>query len=116
MQPSPTLFRAVCDPTRRGILDRLAQGDVGATQLRAARSMSQPAMSQHLKVLREAGLVSVRTQGRRRIYSLQPDALRPIYDWIRHYERFWDQRLDRLGALLDEEPEPTPKEAAKEDR
>ncbi len=103
MQPSPALFRAVADPTRRGILDRLALGDAGASDLDPAHAMSQPAMSQHLKVLREAGLVEVRAHGRRRIYSLQPDALRPIYDWISHYERFWDARLHRLGALLDEQ-------------
>ncbi len=97
------LFRAVSDPTRRAILDRLIDGDASASDLATPFAMSQPAFSQHLRVLRQAGLVAVRRDGRRRMYALRPASLRRIYDWVGRYERFWDTAFDRLGAYLDAE-------------
>lgn len=97
-------YRAVADGTRRRILDVLANGERSVSELLECfedEGLSQPALSQHLKVLREAGLVAVRRDGRRRIYSLDPRPLRAIYDWVAHYERFWDEKLAALGKLLD---------------
>jgi DNA-binding transcriptional ArsR family regulator len=99
---SKDVFRAVADPTRRAILDRLAQGERPALELAAGFDMSQPAISQHLKVLRDAGLVHQQRQGRTRIYSLRPERLRQVYDWVERYSRFWDDRLDALGRYLDQ--------------
>lgn len=97
------VFRAVSDPTRRAILDRLRGGARRTTELNAGLRMSQPAISQHLKVLRQAGLVTFDRRGREHWYRLQPDALREVYDWVEHYRRFWDDKLDELGDLLDEQ-------------
>ena len=95
------LFKAVSDPTRRAILDQLIDGDAAASELAAPFQMTQPAFSQHLRVLRRAGLVAVRREGRRRVYALRPEQLRRIYDWVGRYERFWDTAFDRLGTYLD---------------
>lgn len=95
------VFTAIGDPTRRSILDQLRVSERSAKELTTPRPMSQPALSQHLKVLRTAGLVDVRRAGRHRIYSLQPQALMEIARWLRHYEQFWDDKLDALGAYLD---------------
>jgi DNA-binding transcriptional ArsR family regulator len=95
------VFRAVSDPTRRAILSMLAEGDRSAGELQAPFAMSQPAVSRHLRVLREAGLVHERAAGRRRIYALRPEPLRTVADWVAHYERFWVERLERFGAALD---------------
>lgn len=95
------VFRAVADPTRRGILDRLADGASPVRALVEGFAMSQPALSKHLRILREAGLVAVEKVGRERHYRLRADGLRVVADWVRHYERFWTDRLDRLGDYLD---------------
>lgn len=98
-------FRAIADPSRRAVLDMLAQGERAVNELLEAFSFSQPALSRHLRVLREAGLVRARAVGRQRLYFLRPEGLRPVAEWVRSYERFWQERLDRLGDLLDEQPE-----------
>lgn len=94
-------YRAIADGTRRQILDVLAEGERSVSELLECFELSQPALSQHLKVLRDAGLVLVRRDGRKRIYSLDPRPLRAIYDWVAHYERFWDEKLEKLGQFLD---------------
>lgn len=94
-------FRAVADPTRRAMLDLLRAGERSVTALCEPFAVSQPAISQHLKVLREAGLVSVRRDGRIHYYKLEPLPLREVADWIDHYEQFWDDKLEALGAYLD---------------
>jgi DNA-binding transcriptional ArsR family regulator len=94
------VFRAVADPTRRQLLDRLADGGVSMMKLAESFEMSLPAVSQHLKVLREAGLVEERREGRLRIYTLVPGPLREVSDWIGHYEQFWQTRLRKLGDHL----------------
>jgi len=102
-----TVFRAISDPTRRAMLDRLLDGECAAGELAASRRrrMSQPALSQHLAVLRRANLVAQRRDGRRRLYRINPEPLREIVDWVEHYRRFWDERFEALGQHLDREAE-----------
>jgi DNA-binding transcriptional ArsR family regulator len=92
------VFQAVSDPTRRAILDLLRHRERTVTELAKPFAMSQPAVSQHLKVLRDARLVQQRRDGRKRIYTVDARPLRVVYDWIAHYERFW---LDKLQVLDD---------------
>ena len=97
------VFRALSDPTRRALLDRLRRKERSVGDLGAPFEMSQPAISQHLKVLVEAGLVRSTKRGRERIYTLEPEALKLAYDWLAHFEAFWTDKLDALGAFLDGE-------------
>lgn len=102
------VFRAVADPTRRAILDLLADGERAVKDLVARFAMSQPALSQHLRVLREVGVVSQRREGRLRLYRIEAGPLRAVYDWARHYERFWSEKLDALGDYLERESPSSP--------
>ena len=97
------VFRATSDPTRREILRLLAEGPRPAGELVRAFEISQPAISRHLRVLRDAGLVGTTVSGRERVYALQPQPLREIYDWVVFYERFWDGRLDALDEFLSDD-------------
>jgi DNA-binding transcriptional ArsR family regulator len=97
------IFFAVSDPTRRGILDLLLVSECSVSDLVRPFRISQPAISQHLRILRKAGLVRVRRQGRERRYRLRGEQLRTVYDWVGHYERFWNAKLHALGAYLDED-------------
>lgn len=94
------VFRAISDPTRRTLLDLLASEEQPVSALVGRFEMTQPAISQHLRVLREAGLVRERRQGRQRLYRLHPEPLREAYDWLGHYERFWREKLAALGEHL----------------
>ncbi|MEM9381049.1 MAG: metalloregulator ArsR/SmtB family transcription factor [Planctomycetota bacterium] len=96
------VLRAVADPSRRAILDLLAEGEQAVNDLLPHFTFSQPALSKHLRVLREAGLVAVRAAGRRRLYALRAEGLRSVAEWTLHYQRFWERSLDALGAVLDE--------------
>jgi DNA-binding transcriptional ArsR family regulator len=98
------VFRAVSDPTRRQMLDLLSSGERTAAELAAPFEMTQPAVSQHLRVLREAKLVDVRKEGRHRIYMIDPSPLREVFDWAQYYERFWRRKLTALGRELDRIP------------
>lgn len=95
-------FNAVAEPRRRQILDALADGERAVNDLVAALAIPQPQVSKHLKVLREVGLVTVREDGRRRLYRLEGAPLKPIHDWIKGYERMWAERFDRLDTVLEE--------------
>ncbi len=95
------VFRAISDPTRRRILDALAESEQAVGELVALFDVSQPAVSQHLRVLADAGLVQARRDGRRRLYRLRGRRLRAVHDWSAHYARFWDERLHALGRHLD---------------
>lgn len=95
-------FNAVAEPQRRRIIDLLAQGEQSVNDIAAALNMRQPQVSKHLRVLREVGLVSARGEGQHRLYSLNSEALRPIYEWVTPYERFWRDSYERLEHLLDE--------------
>ncbi len=97
------VFLAIADPTRRAILHRLADGERTAGELATPFDASQSAISQHLGILRDAGLVRVRSEGRQRVYALRPAPLARVQRWISHYERFWNQKLDALGEYLNEE-------------
>lgn len=101
LSASADVFHVIADQTRRGILDLLAAGERPAKELEARFSISQPSISKHLAVLKEAGLVSHRREGRMRIYRLEADGLQEIFDWVHHYERFWDLKLEGLGRYLD---------------
>jgi DNA-binding transcriptional ArsR family regulator len=95
------LFRALADPTRRAIFEKLcAGGEQTVGGLTAQAQISQPAVSKHLAVLKQAGLVSDRHQGRQTHYSAQLDALAPLLDWTRQMTRFWEGRFDDLEDLL----------------
>jgi DNA-binding transcriptional ArsR family regulator len=96
---------ALADPTRRRIVEMLAVRDRTAGEIVQAFDMSAPAISQHLKVLREAGLVAVRAEGQHRIHSVDPAGLDEIEAWLRKTRRFWEKRLDALEAALREEDE-----------
>jgi DNA-binding transcriptional ArsR family regulator len=93
-------FHALADGTRRTILDRLQSGPASVGELVKRFAMTQPAVSQHLRVLREAGLVRVEARGRQRVYRLEAEALQPAFDWVAQYQRFWTGRLLRLNAHL----------------
>ena len=95
-----SVFEAVSEPTRRAMLDLLSGGERAVGELVGRFDVSQPAISHHLRILREAGLVKTRKAGRQRLYSLQARPLRRVHDWLRHYERFWTDKLDALGEHL----------------
>ena len=95
-------FAALADPTRRAILARLAAGEASVTELAAPFSMSQPAISKHLKVLARAGLVSRATDAQRRPRRLVAQPLAEANEWLEGYRRFWERSYERLDALLDE--------------
>ena len=95
-------FNAVAEPRRREILDLLAGGERSVTELVESLGLSQPLVSKHLRVLREVGAVEVRGDGRRRLYRLNGQALKPIHDWVRDYERTWSERFDELDAVLED--------------
>jgi DNA-binding transcriptional ArsR family regulator len=97
------IFFAISDPTRRQILDLLLASERSVNDLVRPFRISQPAISQHLRILREAGLVQVRRLGRERRYRLRGARLRAVYDWVSHYECFWNEKLHALSAYLDEE-------------
>jgi DNA-binding transcriptional ArsR family regulator len=102
MKREDTVFRALADPSRRAIYQRLTRGESAVKDLTAHFDISQPAVSQHLSTLRRAGLVRERREGRLVYYRVEPNGLRPLVDWIAHYQTFWVDRLDRLHALLKE--------------
>lgn len=94
------IFRALADPTRRALLDLLREEDASVMELVAEFDVSQSAISQHLKVLRDADLVQERKSGRQRIYALNPEPLAVAYDWFAHYTKFWEEKLSGLGQHL----------------
>jgi DNA-binding transcriptional ArsR family regulator len=98
-------YRAISAPSRRALLDLLQERERTVTELVEFMDMSQPAVSQHLRVLHEAGLVTYRKDGRHRVYRLHAEPLREVLDWVGRYERFWRRKLDALGQYLEEHPD-----------
>ncbi len=94
------IFKALADPTRRGIFERLAAGRMNASALREGLTISQPAMSQHLAVLRQAGLVREERQGRYVNYEVDPRGLFVMARWLAKYRAYWPERIDALKTLL----------------
>lgn len=95
-------FNAVAEPRRREILDALVDGERSVNDLVSLLGFVQPQVSKHLRVLRTVGLVEVRDDGRQRLYRLNGHALKPIHDWLKPYERTWNERFDALDELLEE--------------
>ena len=101
LQTPDTLFRTLADPTRRAIFERLCrEGEKTVGALTAVAGVSQPAVSKHLGVLKRAGLVRGRHEGRQTHYSAQPGALAPLIDWTGRMAGFWESRFDDLEDLL----------------
>jgi DNA-binding transcriptional ArsR family regulator len=95
-------FNAVAEPRRREILDALVHGERSVNDLVRLLDMAQPQVSKHLRVLREVAAVDVREEGRRRLYRLNGQALKPIHDWVKTYERLWSERFEQLDAVLED--------------
>jgi DNA-binding transcriptional ArsR family regulator len=105
-----SVFSALADPTRRAILARLTEGDANVAELAAPFSMSQPAISRHLKVLEGAGLISRHRRATARLSHLEAEPLREATDWLAKYQAYWDEsyeRLDQLLATLERHPSST---------
>jgi DNA-binding transcriptional ArsR family regulator len=100
MDQLSSVFGALADPTRRAILARLADGDRTVFELTAPFSVSQPAISRHLKVLEGAGLISRSRRATARLSHLEAEPLRDATEWLARYKAFWDERFDQLDALL----------------
>ena len=118
------VFGALADPTRRAILARLTGGEATVAELAAPFSMSQPAISKHLKVLEQAGLISRNRRATARLSRLEAEPLREVTTWLARYERFWDESHERLDDLLaalqageeqDSRPDPAAKENGSDD-
>jgi DNA-binding transcriptional ArsR family regulator len=99
-----TAYSALAEPSRRQILDLLRDGERSVGELVAQLRLSQPGVSKHLKVLREAGLVAVRPDGKRRWYGLRAQPLAEVADWLEPYRRHWSARLDALERHLEDNP------------
>jgi DNA-binding transcriptional ArsR family regulator len=95
-------FNAVAEPRRRQILDALVDGERPVNELVRMLGIAQPQVSKHLRVLREVGAVDVRDEGRQRLYRLNGEALKPIHDWVKSYERTWSARFEQLDVVLEE--------------
>ncbi|GAA5179938.1 metalloregulator ArsR/SmtB family transcription factor [Rugosimonospora acidiphila] len=101
----PSTFEVLAEPRRRQILDVLRAGECSVNDLVARVPVSQPGMSKHLKVLREAGLVQVRQDAQRRLYRLSPAPLAEVDAWLEPYRQMWAERLDALERHLDQMPD-----------
>jgi DNA-binding transcriptional ArsR family regulator len=101
VRASVDVFHAVADPTRRAILDRLRGGGVAVGELAAGFDMTRPAVSKHLRVLRDASLVREERDGRQRVYSITPGPLRDVSEWVESYRSFWAANLMSLKRHLE---------------
>ncbi|MEY2398884.1 MAG: hypothetical protein QOJ00_2058 [Actinomycetota bacterium] len=100
----PSVLEVIAEPTRRQILDLLREAELAVSDLVGELSISQPAVSKHLKVLRDAGLVQVRVDGQRRLYRVRPDPLQDLDEWLAPYRVMWSAALDDLERHLDSMP------------
>lgn len=105
---SSDVFNAVAEPRRREILDYLAAGERPVGDVVRDLGMEQPSASKHLRVLREVGLVRVRRSGRRQLYRTDGRGLKPIHDWVKTYERFWERQLERIKGRAEREKRQRP--------
>ena len=96
------VFNAVAEPRRREILDALVGAERPVNDLVELLGLGQPQVSKHLRVLREVGAVDVRDVGRQRLYRLNGQALKPIHDWVKPYERSWSERFEQLDVVLED--------------
>ena len=102
MPAASATFEVLADPTRRRLLDELRDRERSVGDLVDRVGMSQPGVSRHLRILRDAGLVAVRPDGQRRLYRVRPEPLAEIDDWLAPYRQYWTAKLDALGRHLDE--------------
>jgi DNA-binding transcriptional ArsR family regulator len=97
------VMRALADPTRRAVFERIARSEeINVAELTRASGVTQGAVSQHLRSLKQAGLVAERPQGRNVFYRAKPEGLAPLFDWLSHYDAFWRDRFANLRTLLKE--------------
>ncbi|KPV51776.1 transcriptional regulator [Kouleothrix aurantiaca] len=96
------VFNAVAEPGRRAIVNLLAEGERSVNEIVEALGMKQPQVSKHLRVLKEVGLVSARGAGQQRLYRLNAQNLKPLYDWVKPFEHMWSERFDRLADYLEQ--------------
>ncbi len=109
-----SVLKALADPTRRGLYERVAAAEeISVGGLTEGSGVSQGAVSQHLKMLKQAGLVSERPEGRNVFYRANPQGLEPMLEWMTRYAVFWSQRLDTLERLLRQEDAPKPRDGEK---
>lgn len=99
--PKHDVFQAIADPTRRELLSLLAEKELPVMQITEHFPMSRTAVSKHLRILREAGLVSERRIGRETRYKLRPESLLELKRWLSYYERFWDRKLEALKSFVE---------------
>jgi DNA-binding transcriptional ArsR family regulator len=97
------IFEALADPTRRRIVEALRAGEQQVGDVVAKAGVHQSGVSRHLRILSEAGFVSVRPDGQRRLYALRPDPFRELDDWLGRYRTMWESRLDRFGAAVEKQ-------------
>jgi DNA-binding transcriptional ArsR family regulator len=111
------VFSAIAQPTRRSILEMLAaSGQLSATDISHRFRLSPPAISQHLKILREARLVRMQKRAQQHLYRINPEAVGEVGDWARQMTALWNERFDRLETLLKEEAPKTPKPRGRKDK
>ena len=102
-------FNAVAEPRRREILNYLALQEQSVGSIVASLGLEQPSVSKHLRVLRDVGLVQVRRDGRRMLYRVNAEAIRPLHEWTKTFERFWQHQLNRVRELAEGKNKPTTK-------
>lgn len=100
MSSVDSVFRALSDPTRRAVFERIVRSEMNVVELTRDSGVTQGAVSQHLKLLKQAGLVIERPEGRKVFYRARAEGLAPIFDWLEHYDGFWRERFSDLRALL----------------
>jgi DNA-binding transcriptional ArsR family regulator len=104
------VFNAIAEPRRRQIIDLLLRDERAVTDLVRSLRLPQPAVSKHLRVLRRVRVVSVSRRGRQRLYRLNPTELKPVHDWIKHFERYWTHQISRIKARAEERAQQQRKE------
>ncbi len=103
MEMQLNVFQTLADPTRRRIVETLQSGERQVGDIVEQAGIHQSGVSRHLRILHEAGFVSMRPDGQRRLYSLRPEPFRELDEWLAKYRNLWEARLDRLGAALEEQ-------------
>ena len=98
------VFQAIADPTRREIINILAKKQMSVNAVADHFSMSRPAISKHLRILTECGLITMKQEGRERFCRAHFDKLKEVSEWVAHYKAFWNEKLDALGDFLDDKP------------
>lgn len=101
MFDSQPVFRAIADPTRREILSMLARDDMSVGEVAQSFDMTRPAVAKHLGILKDADLIIVRTEGRRKVNILKPVSLKTVTDWLSYFDRFWDDKLTNLKHAVE---------------